>query len=697
MSKGLSKEASKVSMKQPQVDFVESVYRILARDSRHVTRGIGNLSNTCFMNSVLQVILNSPILLELMVATSHKCKGTRCGICNLVKLIPPMYNCALASCHKPQEFLASLKGIFRYNLGRQEDACDLLFPLLDALSSDTYRHGKLEIPDKSETPVGKAVLATCTARTITCKYCGYQSTAREDSPVIQLCCQSSSLDEAIKQYSTEHISEWRCGNEKCNKKQNVVRVGKFERLPQFLAFQLKRFDASQARYRKLSHYMSFPSRLKMKNCAADKCKYDLYAIIVHHGSLSFGHYYAYVKNMDGKWHQMDDDSVTQVSEEQVLRAQAYVLCYTKVKNGDTSSSLTESRYLTPDPSPAPPEPLEAMNVTNDSSNNKHQHNCASHHAMNSKSAEPDTTNIDPVSAVASAPPPSGAPKLFLAAANEVLPVEPPTPPPSTDGSLDGSDTEETVASVIDCSMTVNGDASTPALGTPPSSPIVYTNSTTELCSVSSVLQGNLIEHIPVIPVLIARSDNAVELELAGSGLSSDNATRINHPSSMDASEPLFVATPHSVHAGNPSANVRSTNDNTKKCDAVKAASDNVAAPSARSLVDYLVDLNSIRHSPAENRTLSTVDEAVASSIASSFQKDSSNGEVLRKRDRAEDCSYVEAVDSKRMKVAYERCLVEHNIVSTSQWAVSSTVFSACVRAVSTVGVGSWKVSNTGSQ
>ena len=45
---------------------------------------------------------------------------------------------------------------------------------------------------------------------------------------------------------------------------------------------------------------------------------------------------------------MDDASVTHVSEQEVLKAQAYVLCYTKVNDIGSASSPGKDRYLTPD-------------------------------------------------------------------------------------------------------------------------------------------------------------------------------------------------------------------------------------------------------------------------------------------------------------------------------------------------------------
>jgi ubiquitin C-terminal hydrolase len=46
-----------------------------------------------------------------------------------------------------------------------------------------------------------------------------------------------------------------------------------------------------------------------------KLIYDLYGVVNHSGSLSFGHYYAYCKNKHtGKWYEHNDSSVSEMDE-----------------------------------------------------------------------------------------------------------------------------------------------------------------------------------------------------------------------------------------------------------------------------------------------------------------------------------------------------------------------------------------------
>lgn len=43
--------------------------------------------------------------------------------------------------------------------------------------------------------------------------------------------------------------------------------------------------------------------------------YELYAILVHSGSATFGHYYSYIKSFtDGRWYKFNDEYVTLATE-----------------------------------------------------------------------------------------------------------------------------------------------------------------------------------------------------------------------------------------------------------------------------------------------------------------------------------------------------------------------------------------------
>ena len=81
---------------------------------------------------------------------------------------------------------------------------------------------------------------------------------------------------------------------------------------------------------------------------SERVKYELYGVIVHHGSSTHsGHYIAYVKAANGSWYEMNDSHVSAVSVQKVLCCQAYILFYSKAK-------VT---------APAPPAPVSTPAIT----------------------------------------------------------------------------------------------------------------------------------------------------------------------------------------------------------------------------------------------------------------------------------------------------------------------------------------------
>ena len=60
----------------------------------------------------------------------------------------------------------------------------------------------------------------------------------------------------------------------------------------------------------------------------EMCKYKLFAVIVHCGyDLFGGHYYAFVRGLNGSWYEANDESINQVSSNEIFKKNAYILLY----------------------------------------------------------------------------------------------------------------------------------------------------------------------------------------------------------------------------------------------------------------------------------------------------------------------------------------------------------------------------------
>jgi len=68
----------------------------------------------------------------------------------------------------------------------------------------------------------------------------------------------------------------------------------------------------------------------MRNISQSPSTFELYAVVVHIGSLRGGHYICYAKNsIDGEWYEFDDSKVTLKSEDKIAELEAYLLVYRK--------------------------------------------------------------------------------------------------------------------------------------------------------------------------------------------------------------------------------------------------------------------------------------------------------------------------------------------------------------------------------
>ena len=115
---------------------------------RRVGRGLQNLGNTCFFNSVLQVLTYTGPLQKLLLSKQHsmecssKRQGTVCTLCLLESHAAEVFEISRAPM-KPTKLLHHMPQIasrFRTR-GRQEDAHEFLINFLDAHARRVWNVG----------------------------------------------------------------------------------------------------------------------------------------------------------------------------------------------------------------------------------------------------------------------------------------------------------------------------------------------------------------------------------------------------------------------------------------------------------------------------------------------------------------------------------------------------------------------------
>ncbi|XP_042191227.1 ubiquitin carboxyl-terminal hydrolase 33 [Callorhinchus milii] len=140
--------------------------------------------------------------------------------------------------------------------------------------------------------------------------------------------------------------------EKCKKLRNGVKFCKVQNLPEILCIHLKRFRHELMFSTKINNHVSFPLEgldlqpFLAKESPPQITTYDLLSVICHHGTASCGHYTAFCLNdLNSRWYEFDDQSVTEVSESTVQNAEAYVLFYRKSSEGMEKERQTVSNLL----------------------------------------------------------------------------------------------------------------------------------------------------------------------------------------------------------------------------------------------------------------------------------------------------------------------------------------------------------------
>lgn len=116
--------------------------------------------------------------------------------------------------------------------------------------------------------------------------------------------------------------------------------------PMVLTVHLKRFSPLG---RKVAHHIQYDERLSLQSVMSEGQygpSYSLYGVICHAGSgPNSGHYYAHVKGADGRWYEMNDESVSPTRPPTGLKS-AYMLFYIREKGQALEAAVNRASVAT---------------------------------------------------------------------------------------------------------------------------------------------------------------------------------------------------------------------------------------------------------------------------------------------------------------------------------------------------------------
>ncbi|XP_039760021.1 ubiquitin carboxyl-terminal hydrolase 8 [Pararge aegeria] len=321
--------------------------------------GLKNLGNTCYMNSIIQCLNNTAILVTYFcngqylehVNRSHSTRGAIAE--ELAAVVRALWS-------GQYRFIATKD--LRNEVGKhqrafrgteQQDSHEFLTILMDWLHLDlqfTIKPPHKETLGASErawheyTKSKESLVLRLfygqIRSTVRCSVCRASSATYDSfsNLSLELPAHASrcTLADCLKLYlNDEMIPGWNCPN--CKEKRDAVKKLDISRLPPVLVIHFKRFYVDPKEYmcnayRKKQTYIDFPLEdLDMRQfslqCPGNPI-YNLYAVSNHYGSMEGGHYTAYCKSsVYGKWYKYDDHLVTEIPTSEVRSSAAYILFY----------------------------------------------------------------------------------------------------------------------------------------------------------------------------------------------------------------------------------------------------------------------------------------------------------------------------------------------------------------------------------
>ncbi|TFK43749.1 hypothetical protein BDQ12DRAFT_675495 [Crucibulum laeve] len=316
--------------------------------------GLYNSGNTCFLNSALQCLLHTPPLLRILL--SHSKEGCRadktfCMTCSLRQVAVQAHTTKTA--FSPSPVSNRLQTIAKHmRKGRQEDSHEFLRYAVDALQKSCLAGypPKLD-PKLAETTWVHKIFGGRLRSRVTCRDCGYNSDTFDRILDLSLdIMKSDTLKDALRKFvaidTLKGADKYKC--EKCKKPVVAEKRFTIQEAPVVLTVHLKRFSPLG---RKIGHHVDYEGHLSLQPYMSDGQygpSYSLYGVICHAGSgPNSGHYYAFIKSKEGRWWEMNDESVTPASGAPTSKKNAYMLFYIRNKGEGLESAVKSASLQTP--------------------------------------------------------------------------------------------------------------------------------------------------------------------------------------------------------------------------------------------------------------------------------------------------------------------------------------------------------------
>lgn len=319
-------------------------------DRRDGLCGLVNMGSTCFMSSIIQTLVHNPYILKHFMDQEHAIKcdlqgSSSCISCALDQIIQNFYGTPSSddSAAQQQGFIDMLTCSWKINKNlagySQQDAHEFWQFFLNQLHADYVRTtGKNTTKVLQCKCIAHSSFEGCLRSSIYCSDCRDDGKTTFD-PMMDLSLNiknKRTLSECLKSFHKgEQLTDFNYNCHKCGSTHNPIKQLTIAKLPPVLVLQLKRFEhLMNGNSIKINDSVEFPIYLNMspflhavEETRVPDVVYELIAVISHEGSVNQGHYTSMCKIPGGQWFKFNDSMVVTISEEDVLKQQAYLLFY----------------------------------------------------------------------------------------------------------------------------------------------------------------------------------------------------------------------------------------------------------------------------------------------------------------------------------------------------------------------------------
>uniref|UniRef100_A0A8C7I4Y1 Ubiquitin carboxyl-terminal hydrolase 8 n=1 Tax=Oncorhynchus kisutch TaxID=8019 RepID=A0A8C7I4Y1_ONCKI len=352
---------TKVEIARPSAAKIRNLNPVFGGLGASLT-GLRNLGNTCYMNSILQCLCNTPAMVDYFNKNLYQedinranILGHRGEVAEEFGVIMKALWSGLYKCISPRDFKVTIGKINESFSGQeQQDSQELLLFLMDGLHEDlnkaANRKGYIEeenddlddqrAADQAWTKhklLNESVIVALFQgqfkSTVQCLTCHRKSRTFETFMYLTLPLASSnkcSLQDCLKLFSKEEkmTDQNKVFCRHCKALRDSVKKLEIWKVPPIILVHLKRFSYEGRWKQKLQTTVDFPlenldlsqyvigPRLGLK-------RYNLFGVSNHYGGLDGGHYTAYCKNaMKQRWYKFDDHEVSEISTSTVKSSAA---------------------------------------------------------------------------------------------------------------------------------------------------------------------------------------------------------------------------------------------------------------------------------------------------------------------------------------------------------------------------------------